>query len=145
MEFTIAATDGKMAISIKYHFTGSIASEKLCLSPHCVTALTVPSFFFHGHWDAFGCHCYHHGRMARGGHRLPKISPGPAMPNPPTPCGQAIPKTFQGWPARRGGLPTGWVPSDCLLPHWTSHAERLWSSRGNQNGWRILADICIPP
>jgi hypothetical protein len=26
-----------------------------------------------------------HGRMARGGHGLPKVSPGPAMPDPSTP------------------------------------------------------------
>jgi hypothetical protein len=45
-----------------------------------------------------------HGRMARGGHGLPKVSSGPTMPDPSTPCGQAIPelnlRPFQGWPAR---------------------------------------------
>jgi hypothetical protein len=29
--------------------------------------------------------------MARGGHGLPKVSPGPAMPDPFTPCGRATP------------------------------------------------------
>jgi hypothetical protein len=47
-----------------------------------------------------------HERMARGGHGLPKESPGPAMPYPSAPC---------GWPDLRD-----------LLPFWTSHAERLW-------------------
>jgi hypothetical protein len=41
--------------------------------------------------------------MRRGGPRLPKVSPRPAMPYPSTPCGQATPKTafssFRGWPA----------------------------------------------
>jgi hypothetical protein len=51
-----------------------------------------------------------HGRMARGGHELPKVSLGPTMPDPSTPCGQAIcftsfPRPFQGWPTcRTGGL-----------------------------------------
>jgi hypothetical protein len=48
-----------------------------------------------------------HGRMARGGYGLPKVSPGPAMLDPSTPCGQATPERalqpFQGWPARRAG------------------------------------------
>jgi hypothetical protein len=43
-----------------------------------------------------------HGRMAEGGHGLPKVSPGPGMPYPYTPCGQATPenasRSFQGWP-----------------------------------------------
>jgi hypothetical protein len=37
---------------------------------------------------------YRHGRMARGGHGLPKVSLGPAMPYPSTPC---------GWPTYRAG------------------------------------------
>jgi hypothetical protein len=41
-----------------------------------------------------------HGRMARGGHGLFRVSPGPAMPYPSKPCGRAIPETnvrpFQG-------------------------------------------------
>jgi hypothetical protein len=43
--------------------------------------------------------------MARGGHGLPKVSPGPTLPNPSTPCGGATAETalqqFQGWPAPR--------------------------------------------
>jgi hypothetical protein len=46
-------------------------------------------------------------RMARGIHGLPKVSPGPAMPNPPMPCGRATPETalwpFLGWLAPRAG------------------------------------------
>jgi hypothetical protein len=37
--------------------------------------------------------------MARGIHRLPKVSTGPAMPDPSTPCGQATLQPFQGWAA----------------------------------------------
>jgi hypothetical protein len=48
-----------------------------------------------------------YGRMARGGHGLPKVLPGPAMPHPFTPCGRATPETalrlFQGWLAHRAG------------------------------------------
>jgi hypothetical protein len=43
-----------------------------------------------------------HRLMAWGGHGLPKVSPGPAIPYPSTPCGQTTPKTSlqlpQGWP-----------------------------------------------
>jgi hypothetical protein len=43
--------------------------------------------------------------MAKGGHGLPKFSPGSTMPYCSTPCGQGNPETalwpFQGWPARR--------------------------------------------
>jgi hypothetical protein len=31
------------------------------------------------------------GRIASGGHGLPKVSPGPAMPYPSMPCGRATP------------------------------------------------------
>jgi hypothetical protein len=56
-------------------------------------------------------------RMARGGHGLPKVLIGPAMPYPSTLCGFATPKTafqaFQGWSARRvGGLWPSSVPLD---------------------------------
>jgi hypothetical protein len=36
---------------------------------------------------------YPHGRMARGDHGIPKVSPGPALPYPFTPCGRATPET----------------------------------------------------
>jgi hypothetical protein len=55
--------------------------------------------------------------MARGGHGLPKVSCGPAMPKPYTPCGRATPQTalwpFGGWPTRRaGGLRPSSSPLD---------------------------------
>jgi hypothetical protein len=43
---------------------------------------------------------YQHGRMARGGHGLPKVSPGSAL------------RPFLGWPARRAGCQR---PSSTLL------------------------------
>jgi len=65
-----------------------------------------------------------HGRTARGGHGLPKVSPGPAMPDPSMPCGRATPETalqqFRGRPAHRVGSLRR------LLPFWTPHAVRLW-------------------
>jgi hypothetical protein len=42
-----------------------------------------------------------HGHMARGGHGLPKVSFGSAMPYPSTPCGQNTPGVGRlqgGWP-----------------------------------------------
>ena len=71
-----------------------------------------------------------HRRMARGGHVLPKVSPGPALPDPSTPCGRATPKTalqlFLRWPARRaGGLP----PSSILL-NTQRHMAKLFQFKG---------------
>jgi hypothetical protein len=48
-----------------------------------------------------------HGRMARGGHELPKVSPGPAIPYPSTHCSRVILETpygcFMGGPPLRAG------------------------------------------
>jgi hypothetical protein len=60
---------------------------------------------------------WRHGHMARGGHRLPKFSPRPAMPFPSTPCGRATLETalqlFQGLPAcKAGGLRPSSTPLD---------------------------------
>jgi hypothetical protein len=48
-----------------------------------------------------------HGHTARGGHGLPKVSLGPAIPYHSTPCRQATSETtlwpFEGSPARRSG------------------------------------------
>jgi hypothetical protein len=62
------------------------------------------------------------GRMARGGHELPKVSTGLAIPYPSTFCEQATPEmalwTFQGWPAcRAGGLRPSLTP--LVTPHLT--------------------------
>jgi hypothetical protein len=40
----------------------------------------------------------HQGRTGRGIHGLPKVSTGPALPNPFTPCGWATPETAL-WPS----------------------------------------------
>jgi hypothetical protein len=85
---------------------------------------------------------WRHGRMRRGGHGLPKVSPGPAMSYPWWTLGKPFPDTLGGpvgdpWqtlgrpPLKqtygrfRGGLPTGRVACSCLLPLWTHHALRL--------------------
>jgi hypothetical protein len=57
------------------------------------------------------------GHVARGGHGVPKVLIGPAMPYPSTPCRQATPETalrpFQRWPTHRaGGLWPYSTPSD---------------------------------
>jgi hypothetical protein len=43
------------------------------------------------------------GRMAMGGHGLPRVPPRPAVPYPFTPCGPAIPET--ALPLFQGGRP----------------------------------------
>jgi hypothetical protein len=57
-----------------------------------------------------------HERIARGGHGLPKVSFGPAMPDASTLCRLATPETAlrlsQGWPAHRAA---GLRPSSNLL------------------------------
>jgi hypothetical protein len=58
-----------------------------------------------------------HGCMARGGHGIPKVLPGPALPYPSTPCGGATPEMalwlFQGFPAHMaGGLRPYFTPLD---------------------------------
>jgi hypothetical protein len=65
--------------------------------------------------------------LARGLHGLPRVSPGPALRNPSTPCRRATPETafrpFRGWPAHRAG---GLRPSDTPLdtPRRTSLIRR---------------------
>jgi hypothetical protein len=58
-----------------------------------------------------------HGRMARGDYGHPKVSTGPAMPDPSTPFGEVNPETalqpFQGWPTHKaGGLRPSSSPLD---------------------------------
>jgi hypothetical protein len=64
----------------------------------------------------FGVLNPHHGRMARGGHGLPKVSPGPTLPYSSMPCRQAIPRAalppFWGWLGCTAG---GLRPSSTLL------------------------------
>jgi hypothetical protein len=57
------------------------------------------------------------GRMARGGHGLPKVSPGSAMPYPSTPAGRATPKTALGPMAVSGvASPQGGRPAGVFYP-----------------------------
>jgi hypothetical protein len=83
--------------------------------------------------------------MARGGHGIPKVSPGPAMPDPSTPCGRATAEMalcpyalmplcpyalmplcpYALMPLFRGGPPAGQAACSRLLPLWTPHAVNL--------------------
>jgi hypothetical protein len=76
-------------------------------------------------WNTYICvKSWNHGRIARGGHRLLTISPGPAMPYPSTPCRRAIPETpFSSF---RGGPLSGRATYCQLLPLLTTHAIHLW-------------------
>jgi hypothetical protein len=78
-----------------------------------------------------------HGRMARDGHGLPKVLPGPAMPYPCTPCRRANPKRalqpFQGWPTPKAG---------CLrLSSTPLVTTRLWCPQ--QHRWTQIPDVLI--
>jgi hypothetical protein len=55
--------------------------------------------------------------MVKGIHILPRVSPGPALPDPSMPCRRVTAETalwpFQGWPARRAdGLRPSSTPLD---------------------------------
>jgi hypothetical protein len=65
-----------------------------------------------------------HVRMARGAHGLSKVSPGPAMPYPFTPCGREPLKRPHG--NLRSRPPVGWAASGRLLILLTPHGVRLW-------------------
>jgi hypothetical protein len=56
----------------------------------------------------------HQAHMVRGIHGLPKVSPGPAMSDPSTPCRRATPeRALQGWSARKAvGLQPFYTPLD---------------------------------
>jgi hypothetical protein len=85
-------------------FRNLIFPENLSISAH--------SFFgFHGKFlrlcyrnevcnssNATSVLCSSHWRMEKGGHGLPKVSPGPAIPDTSMPCRQAIPETAL-WPS----------------------------------------------
>jgi hypothetical protein len=80
--------------------------------------------------------------MARGGHGLPKLSTGPAMPDRSTPCGQANPETdsqpFQQRPApMAGGLWPSPIPLEtpCLTLKKTQPVDTFRSrSEKDSNG-----------
>jgi hypothetical protein len=67
------------------------------------------------------------GRRAWGGHGLPKVSPGPAMPYPSTPCGRATLK--QPYGPFRGSSPTRRAACGRLPPLWTPNVVRLCPRR----------------
>jgi hypothetical protein len=81
-----------------------------------------------------------HGRMARGGHGLPKVSPGPAMPYPSTPCGRVTRETalwlFLGWRVNSAG---GLRPSS--TPWGTLRRKPLRDSRNTSQILSISWDI----
>jgi hypothetical protein len=98
-------------------------------------------------------------RMARGIHGLSKVSPGPAMLDPSTPCGRATPETalwpFRGWSSRRSSflLDTPchmglsvivWYYLRCLV-HSRPYMVTLWATIATQlreimakNGWKNM-------
>jgi hypothetical protein len=77
-------------------------------------------------------------RMAKGIHGLPKVSPGPALSNPSTPCGRATPKTalwpFLGWSAcRAGSLRPSSTPLD--TPRRTDLVRSSTSPSHTRSSW----------
>jgi hypothetical protein len=88
-----------------------------------------------------------HRRIARGGHEVPKVSLGPALPKPSSPCGQATPETalwpYQGWLVRRASvLRPSSTPLD--TPHRTPPASaklRGGVGRGQEKGETVAANV----
>jgi hypothetical protein len=87
--------------------------------------------------------------MARGGQGLTKVSLGPAMSYPSTPCGLATLETtlwsFQGWLARRAGsLRLSSAPVD--NPHRTPmRVVEGWGGRrvrADEQGVALWSEIC---
>jgi hypothetical protein len=74
---------------------------------HPITIPKQRAFHYVYFCPAGGQNDNRNGRMGRGGHGLPKVSPEPAMPDPSMPCGRATHETalwpFQEWPAHRVG------------------------------------------
>jgi hypothetical protein len=100
-------------------------------------------------------------RMARGIHGLPKVSPGPALPNPSTPCGRATPemvvRLFRypkplgpgGIAARRAESGWGWAENRnhylTIIPFFARFASRRTAgpfSVGYPGGGRRLQAAC---
>jgi hypothetical protein len=99
-------------------------------------------------------------RMAWVIHGLPKVLPGPAMPNPSTPCGRAAPKTaVSGVARRKGGRPaavfnplgylTPFEPAGVLVTKNLHSLVNLWSVHAlwmtilyppNNFGWPTVRD-----
>jgi hypothetical protein len=75
----------------------------------------------------------HYGRMGRGGHGLPKVSLGLAMPYSSTSCGLATPKT-----ALRCDPIAGRSTCSRLLHLWPHHAVRLWCFNGTPFNWDLI-------
>jgi hypothetical protein len=61
--------------------------------------------------------------MARGGHGLPKVSLGSAMPDPSTPCGWAIPETAVLYPL---GHPAPFAHESVLIYHLLGFAQSVY-------------------
>jgi hypothetical protein len=100
-----------------------------------------------------------HRRMARGGHGLPKISPGPTMPYMFALCRRATSETVirlcQSWPAHRvGGLRPSFTPLDTprrrpmpqgFIGFVASQAKCLVSCRLRSSGSFRVAQIVLRP
>jgi hypothetical protein len=80
-----------------------------------------------------------HGRMAKGGHGLPKALPGPAMPNPLHPAGRPPMKQPQG--SFRGSPLAGQAAYGHLLPLRTLHA--VYASDDNLNNHLFLTFLHV--
>jgi hypothetical protein len=72
-----------------------------------------------------------HGRLARGCHGLPKVSLGPAMSYPSTPCRRATPETTLRPFQREVAHPKSWRSPAIFfhLGHPTPYAYGVWDKR----------------
>jgi hypothetical protein len=101
--------------------------------------------------------------MARGGHGLPYVTPGPTLPYPSMPCGRTTPETalqpFQRWPAhwmgdlwlssspldtpRRMPIKEGEVKRNEPLPPTHPGERGNWNDRKRKNDENTTSQKCI--
>jgi hypothetical protein len=86
-----------------------------------------------------GGKAFRHGRMAKGGLGLPKVSLGTAICYPCMPCGQTTSETtlrlFQGWPTHRAG---GLRPYYTLLDYPTPYAYAFRKEAESETSQKCL-------
>jgi hypothetical protein len=83
--------------------------------------------------------------MERGDHGLPKVSPGPAMPYPSTPCAVGRSTLKRPNSCYRRGPPTGRVACGRLLPHWipTTYAYAIGAIGNEEAHWIFHAKTLL--
>jgi hypothetical protein len=94
---------------------GSVCTVLYCIVLYCIVLYCIVLYCIVLYCIVLYCIVMLQACMARGIYGLPKVSPGPAMPNPSTPFGRATHETasrpfWGGRPAACGRLLPPWIP-----------------------------------